>query len=334
MPGPLMVSIEGTTLDAATRSRLAHPNIGGVILFARNYTSPGQLADLTREIKALKDPPLLTAVDQEGGRVQRFQEGFTRLPPMETIGTLFDTDPKASLTLARATGTVLAGELRQCGVDLSFAPVLDLHSNNKAIGTRAFHRSPEVVTTLAHGLAEGMAASGMRAVGKHFPGHSGVIEDPHDELPRDDRSIDELRDADMQVYRDLKPETIQGVMSCHVCFPRIDALPASLSYRFLTEELRDRLAFQGPIFSDDLMMGALGSIAKPDGLAKVALEAGADMVLLCNSDNATDRVLDSDELPIQSEASRRRLEAMRPDRAYTADDALLSEARERMSRYI
>jgi beta-N-acetylhexosaminidase len=179
-----------------------------------------------------------------------------------------------------------------------------------------------------------MALSGMPAVGKHFPGHSGVIEDPHDELPRDDRSLDDLRDDDIRVYRDLKPETIQGVMSCHVCFPRIDALPASLSYRFLTGELRDRLAFQGPIFSDDLMMGALGSIAKPDGLAKVALEAGADMVLLCNSDNATDRVLDSDGLPVQSEASRRRLEAMRPDPAYTADDALLSEARERMSRHI
>jgi len=329
-----MVSIEGTILDAATRSRLVHPNIGGVILFARNYTSPGQLADLTREIKDLKDPPLLIAVDQEGGRVQRFQEGFTRLPPMEGIGALFDTDPEAALALARATGTVLAGELWQCGVDFSFAPVLDLHSNNKAIGTRAFHRSPKVVTTLAHGLAEGMAASGMRAVGKHFPGHSGVIEDPHDELPRDDRSIDELRDDDMQVYRDLKPETIKGVMSCHVCFPEIDALPASLSYRFLTEELRDRLAFQGPIFSDDIMMGALGAIAEPEGLARMALQAGADMVLLCNSDNATDRVLDSDELPIQSEASRRRLEAMRPDPAYTADDALLSEARERMSRYI
>ena len=334
MAGPLMVSIEGTTLDAVTRSRLAHPNIGGVILFARNYTSPEQLLSLTREIKALKSPVLLVAVDQEGGRVQRFQEGFTRLPPMKAIGTLFDTDPKAAFALARATGRVLAGELRQCGIDLSFAPVLDLHSNNKAIGTRAFHRSPKVVTTLAHGLAEGMAASGMRAVGKHFPGHSGVIEDPHDELPRDDRSIDDLRDDDMRVYRDLKPETIKGVMSCHVCFPRIDGLPASLSYRFLTEELRDRLFFQGPIFSDDLMMGALDSIAKPEGLARMALEAGADMVLLCNSDNATDRVLDSDELPIQSEASRRRLEAMRPDPAYTADDALLSEARERMSRYI
>ncbi len=329
-----MVSIEGTTLDAATRSRLVHPKIGGVILFARNYTSPGQLSELTREIKELKDPPLLIAVDQEGGRVQRFQEGFTRLPPMEAIGTLFDTDPKAALALARATGTVLAGELHQCGVDLSFAPVLDLHSNNKAIGTRAFHRSPKAITALAHGLAEGMALSGMRAVGKHFPGHSGVIEDPHDELPRDDRSIDELRDDDLRVYRDLKPENIKGVMSCHVWFPRIDALPASLSYRFLTEELRDRLSFQGPIFSDDIMMGALGAIAEPEGLARMALEAGADMVLLCNSDNATDRVLDSDDLPVQPEASRRRLEAMRPDRAYTADDALLSEARERMSRYI
>ena len=334
MAGPLMVSIEGTTLDPVTRSRLAHPNIGGVILFARNYTSPEQLLALTREIKSLKNPVLLVAVDQEGGRVQRFQEGFTRLPPMEAIGTLFDTDPKAALALARATGTVLAGELRQCGIDLSFAPVLDLHSNNKAIGARALHRDPQVVTTLAHALAAGMASNGMRAVGKHFPGHSGVIEDPHHQLPRDNRSIDELRDHDMQVYRNLNSGAITGVMSCHVWFREIDKLPASLSHKFLTGELRGRLAFNGPIFSDDLMMSALSTIAAPEGLARMALEAGSDMVLLCNSDEATDQVLESAQLPPQSNASRGRLEMMRPDAAYTADDVLLNKAREQVTRHI
>ena len=334
MTGPLMVSIEGTALDGATRSRLAHPNIGGVILFARNYTSPEQLFALTGEIRRLKTPELLIAVDQEGGRVQRFQEGFTRLPNMEAIGKLFNAHEGAGLALARATGYVLSGELRQCGIDFSFAPVLDLLSGNRAIGTRAFHLKPQVVTTLAYALTAGMASNGMQGVGKHFPGHSGVIEDPHDELPRDHRSLNQLRDHDMRVYLDLNPKTIAGVMSCHVLFPRIDAVPASLSSKFLTSELRGRLGFTGPIFSDDIMMSALDTIAAPEGLARMALEAGSDMVLLCNSDEATDQVLELAELSPQSEASRRRLEMMRPDAAYRADDALMNEAREQVTRYI
>ena len=334
MAGPLMVSIEGTTLDAVTRSRLAHPNIGGVILFARNYSSPEQLLALTREIKSLKSPALLVAVDQEGGRVQRFREGFTKVPTMETIGKLFDTNEQAGLALARASGYVLSGELRQCGVDFSFAPVMDLLSSNGAIGTRAFHRNPAIVMALARALAAGMASNGMGAVGKHFPGHSGVIEDPHHELPRDDRSIDELRDLDMKVYRNLNSGTITGVMSCHVWFPGIDNLPASLSHKFLTGELRGRLAFKGPIFSDDLMMNALSNIAAPEGLARMALEAGSDMVLLCNRDEATDQVLDSPGLPPQSEDSRWRLETMRPDTAYATDDVLLNKAREQVTRHI
>tara|TARA_Y100001934_G_scaffold109953_1_gene134690 strand:+ start:686 stop:1690 length:1005 start_codon:yes stop_codon:yes gene_type:complete len=334
MAGPLMVSIEGTTLDAVTRSRLAHPNIGGVILFARNYTSPEQLLALTREIKSLKSPVLMVAVDQEGGPVQRFREGFTPIPTMETIGKLFDNNEETGLAVARASGNVLSGELRQCGVDFSFAPVMDIFSSNKAIGARAFHQNPTIVTTLAHALAAGMASNGMRAVGKHFPGHSGVIEDPHHELPRDDRSIDELRDHDMQVYRNLNSGTITGVMSCHVWFPEIDNRPASLSHKFLTGELRGRLAFNGPIFSDDLMMSALSTIAAPEGLARMALEAGSDMALLCNSDEATDQVLEAAHLPPQSDASRGRLEMMRPDAAYTADDVLLNQAREQVARHI
>jgi len=332
MTGPLMVSIEGTALNESTRSRLVHPSIGGVILFARNYHSPEQLRALTGEIRALKSPELLIAVDQEGGRVQRFQEDFTRLPDMETIGKRFSADQESGLALARATGYVLSGELRECGVDFSFAPVLDLFSNNRAIGGRAFHRNPQVVATLAHALATGMTLNGMRGVGKHFPGHSGVIEDPHDALPRDDRSLDQLRERDMQAYLNLNSETITGVMSCHVLFPGVDTVPASLSYKFLTDELRGRLSFKGPIFSDDLMMGALGAIAAPEGLARMALEAGSDMVLLCNSDEVTDQVLESAELPPQSEASRERLEMMRPVAAYATDDALMNEAREQVTR--
>ena len=334
MTGPLMVSIEGTALNESTRSRLVHPSIGGVILFARNYHSQEQLRALTGEIRALKSPELLIAVDQEGGRVQRFQEGFTRLPDMKTIGKRFSAHQESGLALARATGYVLSGELRECGVDFSFAPVLELLSSNRAIGTRAFHLNPQVVATLAHAVATGMTLNGMRGVGKHFPGHSGVVEDPHDELPRDDRSLDQLREDDMQVYVNLNSETIAGVMSCHVLFPGVDTVPASLSYKFLTDELRGRLGFKGPIFSDDIMMGALGAIAAPEGLARMALEAGSDMVLLCNSDEVTDQVLESAELPLQSEANRGRLEMMRPVAAYATDDALMNEAREQLARNI
>jgi len=245
MTGPLMVSIEGTALNESTRARLVHPSIGGVILFARNYHSPEQLRALTGEIRALKSPELLIGVDQEGGRVQRFQEGFTRLPEMETIGKLFSAHQESGLALARATGYVLSGELRECGVDFSFAPVLDLLSSNRAIGTRAFHLNPQVVATLADALATGMTLNGMRGVGKHFPGHGGVVEDPHDELPRDERSLDQLRKDDMQVYVNLNCETIAGVMSCHVLFPEVDTVPASLSYKFLSDELRGRLGFKG-----------------------------------------------------------------------------------------
>ena len=179
-----------------------------------------------------------------------------------------------------------------------------------------------------------MTLNGMRGVGKHFPGHSGAIEDPHDELPRDERSLDQLRKDDMQVYVNLKSETIAGVMSCHVLFPGVDTVPASLSYKFLSDELRGRLGFKGPIFSDDILMGALGAIAAPEGLARMALEAGSDMVLLCNSDEVTDQVLESAELPPQSEASRERLEMMRPVAAYATDDALMNEAREQVTRHI
>ena len=322
-----MVSIEGVSLDASTRARLSHPNIGGVILFARNFASPDQLADLTGEIRALRSPTLLIAVDQEGGRVQRFQEGFTSLPAMGVIGERYDTDPNEALTLARATGMVLASELRRLGIDFSFAPVVDVASTNRAIGTRAFHRDPNVVQQLALRVGEGMACCGMRAVAKHFPGHSGVLEDPHHELPCDERTLDMLREHELRVYHNLDPEFITGIMSCHVCFPKIDSVPASLSQRLLTGELRERIGFRGPLFSDDLMMGALHTFGDPPALARMALEAGSDMVLLCNNDAVTDVVLDAGSLPPHFEAGRKRLEKMRPAEISPPDSESLEQAR-------
>jgi len=326
MLGQLMVSIEGVSLDTSTQTRLSHPNVGGVILFARNFASPDQLADLTGEIRALRSPPLLIAVDQEGGRVQRFQEGFTPLPAMGVIGECYDTDPGEASTLARATGIVLASELRQLGIDFSFAPVVDVGSTNRAIGTRAFHRDPNVVKQLALGVGEGMACCGMRPVAKHFPGHSGVLEDPHHELPSDERTLDMLREHDLRVYQNLDPEFITGIMSCHVRFPKIDTVPASLSQRLLTGELREQIGFKGPVFSDDLMMGALSAFGDPPSLARMAIEAGSDMVLLCNNDAVTDAVLAAGSLPPVSEAGRARIEKMRPAEISLLDSETLEQA--------
>ena len=333
MLGRLMVSIEGVTLDISTRARLSQPDIGGVILFARNFASVEQLANLTGEIRAVKSPPLLIAVDQEGGRVQRFQEGFTSLPAMSVIGEYYDTDPAGALALAEATGVILAGELRTSGIDFSFAPVMDLGSTNRAIGTRAFHKNPTAVQKLALQVAKGMGSCGMRAVAKHFPGHGGVVEDPHDELPRDERTLDALRVHDLRVYQKLDPDLVTGLMSCHVCFPRIDSVPASLSKQLLTGELRKRIGFKGPLFSDDLMMGALRTFGDASTLARMAIDAGTDMVLLCNDDTATDGVLYGNSLPPQSEASRERLEKMRPTSVDLLDAEALEQARKLVRKY-
>lgn len=333
MPGQLMVSIEGVTLDASTYARLSRPEVGGVILFARNFVCVEQLTDLTSEIRAVKNPPLLIAVDQEGGRVQRFQEGFTSLPAMSVVGECYDAGPAEALALAQAIGVVLAGELRESGVDFSFAPVVDLRSSNRAIGTRAFHQNPIVVQELALQVAKGIASCGMRTVAKHFPGHAGVVEDPHDELPRDERALDALHAHDLRVYQNLDPELITGIMSCHVCFPKIDSVPASLSQRLLTGELRERIGFRGPLFSDDLMMGALRTFGDASTLASMAIEAGCDMVLLCNDDTATDGVLYGNSLPHQSEASRKRLEKMRPTSVGVLDVEAMERARKWVRNY-
>jgi len=333
MPGQLMVSIEGTVLDAATRRRLSHPQIGGIILFARNFVSPDQLSDLTAEVCALKSPSLLVAVDQEGGSVQRFKNGFTRLPAMGMIGECYDIDPPYGLALARSTGIVLANELRECGIDFSFAPVMDLGPDNRAIGARAFHRDPKVVQRLAVQLAGGMALSGMRAVAKHFPGHGGVREDPHDELPCDERSMDSLREHDLMVYEHLETGVFTGVMTCHVLFPEIDTVPATLSRKLITDELRGRLGFRGPVFSDDLMMGALGAYGEASSLVRSAIGAGCDMALLCNNDAVTDSVIEYDDLPGFTEDARLRLESMRPAQDAVPDTLTVEQAREEIRKY-
>jgi beta-N-acetylhexosaminidase len=314
--GPVMLDIAGVALDSAERDLLRHPAVGGVILFTRNYESPEQLARLTGEIHALRHPPLLVAVDHEGGRVQRFVDGFTRLPPMRSVGALLERDPELAEHLARAIGIVLASELRERGVDFSFAPVVDIDFGaSSVIGDRAFHDSPQGVARLATQLVRGMSELGMGAVAKHFPGHGFVRGDSHLEVPVDERSLAEIDAADLVPYRALIGQGLAGVMPAHVIYPKVDARPAGFSPVWLQEILRGRLAFDGLVFSDDLSME--GASVAGDVLARgrAALDAGCDIVLVCNDRAAAVKLLEGINAPPLDTQRVARFGGGRPGRA-------------------
>ncbi|MCL4798330.1 MAG: beta-N-acetylhexosaminidase [Burkholderiales bacterium] len=297
-PGPVVLDVAGPTLEAVDRELLLHPAVGGVILFKRNYVSPEQLAALASEIHALRSPGLLIAVDHEGGRVQRFVDGFTRLPPMRSLGALLERDPELAGRLARAAGLVLAAELRDRGVDLSFAPVVDIDFGaSGVIGDRAFHHTAQGVARLAAQLVAGMSASGMGAVAKHFPGHGFVRGDSHLEVPVDDRTLAEIDAADLVPYRVLIGLGLAGVMPAHVIYPKVDAQPAGFSAIWLREILRERLGFDGLVFSDDLSME--GARVAGDIVARghAALTAGCDMVIVCNDRPAAVQLVDGLRAP-------------------------------------
>jgi len=279
---PVVLDIAGTSLNADDRRRLKHPLTGGLILFARNWADRARLTALTAEIKAIR-PDVLVCVDHEGGRVQRFRsDGFTHLPPMRVLGELWMRDALAATDAATACGHVLGAELRACGVDLSFTPVLDLdHGGSSVIGDRAFHRDARVATMLAKSLMHGLLLAGMANCGKHFPGHGHVAADSHLALPVDKRSLKAILADDAKPYAWLST-SLASVMPAHVVYPKVDALPAGFSERWLRQILRGDLGFQGAIFSDDLSMeGAKVAGSATDG-AIAALNAGCDMVLLCN----------------------------------------------------
>jgi beta-N-acetylhexosaminidase len=290
--GPVMLGLEGWALTAEERELLRHPQVGGVILFARNYQSPEQMTALTDAIHALRQPRLLIAVDHEGGRVQRFREGFTRLPAVRRLGEIHDQDPQRAQQLARVTGWLMAAELRAVGVDFSFAPVLDLdHGVSSIIGDRAFHHDPEVVADLAHAYRSGMQKAGMEAVGKHFPGHVGIAADSHLELPVDRRPYDALAMADLLAFERMIHYGLAALMPAHVLYPQVDDQPAGFSARWLKDILRRHLEFQGAIFSDDLDMAGAGLAGTPLERARAALAAGCDMVLACNDRAAAVAIL-------------------------------------------
>ena len=294
---PVILDTAGPTLEAADRRRLKHPLTGGLILFARHWVDRRQLTDYVAQAKAVR-PDLLVTVDHEGGRVQRFRtDGFTPLPPMRALGELWMHDPMAATDAASAAGYVLGAELRACGVDLSWAPVLDLdHGPSGVIGDRAFHRDPRVVTLLAKSVMHGMLRAGMANCGKHFPGHGYVAADSHVDIPVDRRSLKAILEDDARPYEWLST-TLTCVMPAHVVYPKVDPLPAGFSARWLQDILRGRLGFTGAIVSDDLgMAGARQVHGRPLSLAEaaaLALSAGCDLVPLCNQ-SATDggRVVD------------------------------------------
>lgn len=271
---------------------LRHPRTGGVILFTRNYDSPQQLRELVTEIHGLRVPRLLIAVDQEGGRVQRFRKGFTRLPPAHTLGRIYTRDPRRARRLAHTVGWILAVELRQVGIDFSFAPVLDLYRGiSHVIGDRAFHGSGDVVADLAHHVMSGMHEAGMEAVGKHFPGHGAVREDSHLSLPVDRRPVVDILSEDLLPFERMIHFGLAGIMPAHVVYEQADTVPAGFSEFWLKEVLRGQLGYQGAIFSDDLSMGAAEAAGDYAARARAALSAGCDMVLVCNHPEGAMEVL-------------------------------------------
>ena len=307
---PLIIDVAGPSLEAVDRRRLAHPLVGGLILFARNWQDRAQLTELCRQVKALRSD-LLILVDHEGGRVQRFKtDGFTHLPPMRVLGQMWmqpDTDglpgnhALAACNVATACGYVLGAELRACGVDMSFAPVLDLDhqhqeaSRSRVIGDRAFHRDPRIVSLLAKSLMQGLLQSGMSNCGKHFPGHGFVQADSHVDIPVDHRPLKTILADDCTPYAWLRT-ALSSLMPAHVIYPKVDARPAGFSPRWLQDILRGQLGFGGAIFSDDLSMAGARRI---DGrevsyteAAVAALNAGCDLVLLCNQSPGGGAVID------------------------------------------
>ncbi len=301
--GPLMVDVLGLELSEQERDILRHPLVGGVILFSRNYESPDQVAALTKSIRALREPHLIISVDHEGGRVQRFRKGFTRLPPIGALGKNYKQHPKQTLEYAEKTGWLMAAELRAVGVDFSFAPVLDLdYGVSEIIGDRAFHRDPEAVASMAYAYIQGMKRAWMPAVGKHFPGHGAVEVDSHLGLPVDSRHFEDMIQADILPFSRLCQTELAGIMPAHIVYEQSDSLPAGFSPFWIKDVLRDRLGFQGAVLSDDLSMEGAAVMGNSLERAEAALDAGCDMVLVCNKPESVIQVIDG--LKVKDDALR------------------------------
>ena len=284
--GPVLVGIDGIELTEASREQLLHPLVGGVVLFTRNYENRGQLVDLIQSIRELRNPRLLLAVDQEGGRVQRFREGFTRLPPLGSLGHMHSSDTRAALEHAYWHGRVMAMEMLDLGIDISFTPVLDLDRGSSVIGDRAFAGQPETVVELADAYLRGMHEAGMRSTGKHFPGHGSVVADSHIADVCDNRSLEEIESSDMKPFTSLAGD-LDAMMIAHVEYPCLDDKPAGYSQAWLAGQLRERMGYKGVIFSDDLGMHAAKTLTTLEQRTVASLEAGCDAVLVCQPEDVS-----------------------------------------------
>src|ERR1700740_1704456 len=291
MLGPLVIDVAGRSLTAQERRRLAHPLVGQGILFTRNFESPAQWSELAAEIRALRDPPLRICVDHEGGRVQRFRAGFALIPPMSKLGELLDSDVRGACRPAMSIGYLIAVELRLAGVDLTFAPVLDVAwGRSGVIGDRALHADPRVVSMLAGHLMHGLSLAGMANCGKHFPGHGWAEADSHHEGPLDPRPLEAILARDAAPYGWLGV-SLHSVMPAHVIYSQVDAAPAGFSHRWVNQILRDNLGFTGAVFSGDLSMAGAGAAGHLSARARAALAAGCDFLLVCNDPEGVDRLL-------------------------------------------
>lgn len=330
--GVLMLDLAGTELSEQERLQLKAPEVGGLILFSRNYDSPDQLGRLMQSIRAIRED-ILVCVDHEGGRVQRFRDGFTRLPPMAVLGDRWKVAPAEAIAWAHELGWLLATELRQYDIDFSFAPVLDLDwGNSSVIGDRAFSASAEAVTELAGGVMAGMHEAGMAATGKHFPGHGWVAADSHLELPVDERSFAEIEADDLKPFVALAERGLDAVMPAHVIYREVCSAPAGFSQYWLQQVLRQRLHFDGVIFSDDLSMEGAGYAGDYPRRCDLAMDAGCDMVLVCNNPDAAAIVLD--HLQQHPRTASQRLMRMRGRPAAELDEERLQRARDLAERLV
>ncbi len=324
--GPIMLDVAGLTLAPEEMEKLNHPNTGAVILFSRNYQDPEQVNQLINSLRAARNGKLLIAVDQEGGRVQRFQQGYTRLPPASHYAQVPE--------LAESAGWLMAAELLADGVDFSFAPVLDIDCGvSEIIGNRSFSDDPVLATRFSSQFRKGMNAAGMAATGKHFPGHGAVALDSHLTLPIDERDLDSIRAKDLLPFKQLIEEGLEGIMPAHVVYSKIDPNPAGFSPFWIQEILRKELKFNGTVFSDDLSMEGAASVGDFPERARLAQLAGCDMILVCNNPVAAEQVLDA--LPInQNPVREQRLNRMQGKPQMNRDQLVKSEKWQRLSSLI
>lgn len=321
--GPVMVDVDGFELTKEDRELLLNPLVGGVILFTRNFKSKEQIYNLIQAIKKLRTPSLLVAIDHEGGRVQRFKDPFTTIPALRLLGEEYDKNPEVALKDAQTFGWLTAIELLSFNIDFSFTPVLDIdYEMSGVIGDRAFHHSPAVIALLAEAYIKGIHKAGMAATGKHFPGHGGVSADSHTDMPVDNRDLDYLLENDIVPFSELIPESLDGIMPAHVVYENIDNNPAGFSSFWLKEILRDKLKFEGVIFSDDLDMKGASYISNDyTERATAALNAGCDMALVCNNRNAALQIIDNLEYSI-TELTSQHLLKMRGKETVSWDELI------------